>query len=47
VAKIQQAPIRQHDLTGKAHGKWDEATVAAIKKLQADQGFAQAAGVSR
>ena len=39
VTEIQQALIREHYLTGEANGKWDEATKAAMKKYQADQGW--------
>lgn len=37
--QIQQALIREHYLTGEATGKWDPATVAAMQKYQADQGW--------
>jgi hypothetical protein len=37
--QIQQALIREHYLTGEASGKWDDATVAAMQKYQADQGW--------
>jgi len=39
VTEIQRALIREHYLTGEANGKWDEATKAAMKKYQADQGW--------
>ena len=39
VTEIQQALIRQHSLTGEAHGQWDSATIAAMQKFQADQGW--------
>ncbi len=39
VTEIQQALIREHYLTGEATGKWDEATKAAMRKYQADQGW--------
>jgi hypothetical protein len=38
-AQIQQALIREHYLAGDATGKWDAATVAAMQKYQADQGW--------
>lgn len=37
--QIQQALIRQHYLTGAATGKWDAASVAAMQKYQAAQGW--------
>ena len=37
--QIQQALIREHYLTGDATGKWDDTTVAAMQKFQADQGW--------
>jgi len=37
--EIQQALIRQHYLTGEANGKWDATTIAAMQKLQANQGW--------
>ena len=37
--EIQQALIRQHYLTGDPSGKWDPATIAAMQKYQADQGW--------
>ena len=37
--EIQQALIREHYLTGEATGEWDSATVAAMQKFQADQGW--------
>jgi len=39
VTEIQQALIRQHYLTGEANGQWDSATIAAMQKFQADQGW--------
>ena len=39
VAQIQQALIREHYFTGEANGNWDAATVAAMQKYQADQGW--------
>lgn len=37
--QIQQALIREHYLTGDPTGQWDDATVAAMQKYQADQGW--------
>jgi len=37
--QIQQALIREHYLTGEPSGQWDEATIAAMQKYQADQGW--------
>lgn len=39
VTQIQQALIREHYLSGDATGKWDDSTVAAMQKYQADQGW--------
>ncbi|MGP8174468.1 MAG: peptidoglycan-binding domain-containing protein [Terracidiphilus sp.] len=39
VTEIQQALIRERYLTGEASGKWDAATIAAMQKYQADQGW--------
>ena len=39
VTAIQQALIREHYLSGEASGSWDAATVAAMQKYQADQGW--------
>ncbi|MFP5204782.1 MAG: peptidoglycan-binding domain-containing protein [Acidobacteriota bacterium] len=39
VTEIQQALIKAHYLTGEPDGKWDTATVAAIQKYQADNGW--------
>ncbi len=39
VTEIQQALIREHYLSGPANGAWDDTTVAAMQKLQADQGW--------
>jgi peptidoglycan hydrolase-like protein with peptidoglycan-binding domain len=39
VTQIQQALIREHYLTGDPSGKWDATTVAAMQKLQADNGW--------
>lgn len=38
-SEIQQALIREHYLTGQPTGQWDSATIAAMKKYQADQGW--------
>jgi peptidoglycan hydrolase-like protein with peptidoglycan-binding domain len=37
--EIQQALIRQHYLTGEPTGNWDSATMSAMQKYQADQGW--------
>jgi peptidoglycan hydrolase-like protein with peptidoglycan-binding domain len=37
--QIQQALIREHYLTGKPSGVWDNATQAAMQKYQADNGW--------
>lgn len=37
--EIQQALIREHYLSGGPTGQWDSATVAAMQKFQADQGW--------
>lgn len=37
--EIQQALIREHYLTGGPSGQWDAATIAAMQKYQADQGW--------
>jgi len=37
--EIQQALIREHYLSGDPTGNWDGATVAAMQKFQADQGW--------
>lgn len=39
VTQIQQALIREHYLNGEANGNWDAATLAAMQKFQADQGW--------
>jgi hypothetical protein len=39
VTEIQQALIREHYLKGEANGEWDAATIAAMQKYQADQGW--------
>ncbi len=39
VTQIQQALIREHYFTGEANGNWDAATIAAMQKYQADQGW--------
>ena len=37
--EIQQALIREHYMTGEPTGQWDSATMAAMQKYQADQGW--------
>ncbi len=37
--QIQQALIREHYLSGTPSGKWDDATQAALRRYQADQGW--------
>ena len=37
--QIQQALIREHYLTGEPTGAWDSATIAAMQKYQAAQGW--------
>ncbi len=37
--KIQQALIREHYMSGDASGRWDESTVSAMQKYQADHGW--------
>ena len=37
--QIQTALIREHYLEGKPSGKWDDATQAALRRYQADQGW--------
>ncbi len=39
VTQIQQALIRAHYLSSPANGDWDQATVAAMQKYQADNGW--------
>ena len=39
VMEIQRALIARKYLTGEADGKWDATTIAAMQKLQADQGW--------
>ena len=39
VTEIQRALIREHYLNGEANGEWDAATIAAMQKYQADQGW--------
>lgn len=39
VTEIQQALIRKHYLDGEPNGRWDATTIAAMQKLQADQGW--------
>jgi peptidoglycan hydrolase-like protein with peptidoglycan-binding domain len=37
--EIQQALIREHYLTGEPTGQWDDATMAAMRKYQSEQGW--------
>jgi hypothetical protein len=37
--EIQEALIREHYLNGEASGKWDDATEAALRRYQADNGW--------
>lgn len=37
--QIQEALIHQHYMEGKATGKWDASTEAALRKFQADNGW--------
>lgn|SRR5262249_21739251 len=37
--EIQEALVREHYMTGKSTGKWDDATQAAMRRYQADQGW--------
>lgn len=37
--QIQEALIREHYLQGEPSGKWDDATQAALRRFQADQGW--------
>ena len=37
--EIQQALIREHYLSGDPTGEWDSATISAMQKFQADQGW--------
>jgi hypothetical protein len=39
VTEIQQALIREKYLDGEATGQWDQTTIAAMQKFQADQGW--------
>jgi hypothetical protein len=39
VMEIQRALIARKYLTGEPNGKWDTTTIAAMQKLQADQGW--------
>lgn len=39
VREIQQALIHEHYLKGSATGKWDDATQAAMRRYQSDQGW--------
>lgn len=37
--QIQEALIRQHYLSGEPSGNWDAASITAMQKYQADQGW--------
>src|SRR5260370_17128689 len=37
--QIQRAVIREHYMQGEPSGSWDNATQAAMKRYQADQGW--------
>ena len=37
--QIQEALIREHYMDGQPSGKWDDATQAALRRYQADQGW--------
>ncbi len=37
--QIQKALIREHYMEGEPSGKWDDATQAALRRYQADQGW--------
>jgi len=37
--QIQKALIREHYMNGEPSGKWDDATQAALRRYQADQGW--------
>ena len=37
--QIQEALIREHYLSGEPTGKWDDATQAALRRYQADNGW--------
>lgn len=37
--QIQEALIREHYMKGEPSGKWDDATQAALRRYQADQGW--------
>lgn len=39
VTQIQQALIREHYLTGNADGQWNDTTIDAMRKFQADHGW--------
>ena len=39
MTQIQEALIRVHYLNGEATGSWDPATITAMQKFQADQGW--------
>ncbi len=37
--EIQEALVREHYLSGKPSGKWDDSTQQAMRRYQADQGW--------
>lgn len=37
--QIQEALVREHYMSGEPSGKWDDATQAALRRYQADQGW--------
>jgi hypothetical protein len=37
--QIQEALVREHYMNGEPSGKWDDATQAALRRYQADQGW--------
>jgi Putative peptidoglycan binding domain len=37
--EIQEALVREHYMTGRPSGKWDDATQAAMRRYQSDQGW--------
>jgi hypothetical protein len=37
--QIQEALVREHYMEGKPSGRWDDATQAALRRYQADQGW--------
>jgi peptidoglycan hydrolase-like protein with peptidoglycan-binding domain len=38
-SEIQEALVREHYLSGKPSGKWDDSTQQAMRRYQADQGW--------